>query len=148
MCIESPRRCGVVTPWCPYFSFVLLPGKGRPKPSLPSVGFRFCKPQCCFLKDPGSWTGIVLLVWHECRRYLLPICDWECLHETPCSIDFVLVDLLPHLLTFSPAANVRQQIIFLHNPQHGFEVEEDILIFQPQPHPPVGVGAKTAFLLI
>ena len=44
---------------------------------------------------------------------------------------FVLVYLLPHLLPFPAAADLGQQIIFLHDPQHGFGITENILIFQP-----------------
>ncbi|MDY3014072.1 MAG: hypothetical protein SOR61_02550, partial [Evtepia sp.] len=61
---------------------------------------------------------------------------------------FVLVNLLSHLLPFPAPADFRQQIIFLHDPQYGFRIAENILAFQPQPHPPVSVGTVAAFLLL
>ena len=68
--------------------------------------------------------------------------------ELPVQQILVLVYLLPHLLPFPAAADLGQQIIFLHDPQHGFRIAEDILSFQPQPHPPVAVGAEAAFPLL
>ena len=44
---------------------------------------------------------------------------------------FVPVGLLPHPLPFPPAADLRQQIILLHDPQHCFGIAENILTFQP-----------------
>ena len=61
---------------------------------------------------------------------------------------FVLVYLLPHLLPLSVAADFRQQIILLHNAQYRFRITEDILTFQPQPHPPVAICTETAFPLL
>ena len=68
--------------------------------------------------------------------------------ELPVQQVLVPVYLLSYLLPFPPAADLRQQIIFLHDPQHGFGIAEDILPFQPQPHPPVAVGAEAAFPLL
>ena len=73
------------------------------------------------------------------KRYLLPIFGLACLSD---------VSLLPHLLLFPPAADLRQQIILLHNPQHSFRVAVNILTVQPQPHPPITVGAETALALL
>ena len=71
------------------------------------------------------------------KRYLLPIFGLACLSD---------VSLLPHLLLFPPAADLRQQIILLHNPQHSFRVAVNILTVQP--HPPITVGAETALTLL
>lgn len=60
----------------------------------------------------------------------------------------VFVYLLPHLLPFPASADLGEQIIFLHDPQHGFGVMENVLAFQPQPHPPVSIGTKTALPLL
>ena len=68
--------------------------------------------------------------------------------ELPVQQILVLVYLLSHLLPFSPAADLGEQIIFLHDSQHGFGIAEDILAFQPQPHPPVAVGTEAAFPLL
>ena len=61
--------------------------------------------------------------------------------NAPCSIlvavlrKFILliplIYLLPHLLPLSVAADFRQQIILLHDPQHRFGVVENVLSFQP-----------------
>ena len=61
---------------------------------------------------------------------------------------FVLVDLLPHLLPLSAPADIRQQIMLLHDPQHGFGITEDIPAFRPWPHPPVAIGAEAALSLL
>ena len=68
--------------------------------------------------------------------------------ELPVQQILVLVYLLPHLLPFPAAADLREQIIFLHDSQHSFGIAEDIPAFQPQPHPPVAVGAEAAFPLL
>ena len=51
--------------------------------------------------------------------------------ELPVQQILVLVELLPHLLPFSAAADLCEQIIFLHDPQHCFWITENILLFQP-----------------
>ena len=53
---------------------------------------------------------------------------------------------LPHLLPFPAAADLRQQIILLHDSQHSFGVAENILGIQPQP--PVPIGTEPAFPLL
>ena len=58
---------------------------------------------------------------------------------------FILVDLLPHLLPFPAAADLRQQAMFLHDPQYSFGVAENVLCFQPQP--PVAISAEAALSL-
>ena len=59
----------------------------------------------------------------------------------------VLVDLLPHLLPFPAAADLREQIIFLHDSQHSFGIAEDIPAFQPQTHPATAMCTKAALPL-
>ena len=44
--------------------------------------------------------------------------------ELPVQKILVFVYLLSHLLPLPPAANLRQQIIFLHDPQYGFGIAE------------------------
>ena len=51
--------------------------------------------------------------------------------ELPVQQILVLMELLPRLLPFPTPADFRQQIIFLHDPQHGFRIIENILTLQP-----------------
>lgn len=44
---------------------------------------------------------------------------------------FILMKLLAHLSPLSAAADLRQQIILFHDPQHRFGVVENVLSFQP-----------------
>ena len=55
---------------------------------------------------------------------------------------FIFVELLPHLSPFPGAANFRQQIVLLHDPQYSFGVTVDILPLEPQPHPAVAKVPK------
>ena len=68
--------------------------------------------------------------------------------KVPVQQILVLVYLLPHLLPFPASADFRQQVILLHNSQYSFGIAENILGFQPQPHPPITVGVRIAFPLL
>lgn len=61
---------------------------------------------------------------------------------------FILVDLLSYLPPLPRPADLRQHLIFLHDPQHSFGVAVDALTFQPQPHPPVTIALPDAGLLL
>ena len=60
----------------------------------------------------------------------------------------VLVTRLSLLLPLPAAADCRQKIIFLHNPQPRFRVAKNVMAFKPQPHPPVSVGTQAALPLL
>lgn len=60
----------------------------------------------------------------------------------------IFVKPLSHLRPFPAAADLRQQIILLHDPQYSFGIAENVLTFQPQPHLPIAVSLEAAFLLL
>ena len=55
---------------------------------------------------------------------------------------------VPHLLPFPAAADFRQQIVLLHDPQYSLGVAVNLLTFQPPPHPSVSVCTKATFTLL
>lgn len=61
---------------------------------------------------------------------------------------FILVDLLSYLPPLPRPADLRQHLIFFHDPQNSFGVAVDALTFQPQPHPPVTMALPDAGLLL
>ena len=61
---------------------------------------------------------------------------------------FILVDLLSYLPPLPRPADLRQHLIFFHDPQNSFGVAVDALTFQPQPHPPVTIALPDAGLLL
>ena len=88
------------------------------------------------------------LLISKCIRMALFATVVNCdLCATPRTI-LVLVYLLPHLLPFPVAADFRKQIILLHNSQYSFWIAENLLTFQPKPHPTVSVGTEAAFPLL
>ena len=68
--------------------------------------------------------------------------------KVPVQRILVLVYLLPHLLPFPASTDFRPQVILLYNSQYSFGIAENILVFQPQPYPPITVGMRVAFQLL
>ena len=51
----------------------------------------------------------------------------------------VFVDLLSQVYPLAPAADLGQQLIFLHDPEHCLGILLDFPVFQPLPHTTVAI---------
>lgn len=72
-CIETPDRCGVVTPRRSSLSPVLSPAGWYPMPDSPSAACPFCRQLCCCLKGLKSSRDTKRLLRYGYTRCLLPI---------------------------------------------------------------------------
>jgi hypothetical protein len=56
------------------------------------------------------------------------------------------VQLFSHLPVFSPAPDLRQQSILVHNPQHRFVIGLHAMPCQPDPNAPIPIGSVRRLL--